>query len=91
NSGTEATMSAIRLARGFTGKNMIVKFDGNYHGHSDHLLVKAASGIATLGLPDSLGAPLEITKNTTSIPYNNIEVLKKIYDKYGSQIATVIV
>lgn len=91
NSGTEATMSAIRLARGFTGKDMIVKFDGNYHGHSDHLLVKAGSGIATLGLPDSLGVPVEITKHTISIPYNNIEVLKKIFDKYGPQIAAVIV
>ncbi len=91
NSGTEATMSAIRLARGFTGKDMIVKFDGNYHGHSDHLLVKAGSGIATFSLPDSLGVPIEITKHTISIPYNNIEVLKKIFDKYGSQIAAVIV
>ncbi|MGE7093055.1 glutamate-1-semialdehyde 2,1-aminomutase [Lysinibacillus sp. NPDC048646] len=91
NSGTEATMSAIRLARGFTGKNIIVKFDGNYHGHSDDLLVKAGSGIATLGLPDSPGVPLEITKNTLSVQYNNIEALNKIFDKFGSEIAAVIV
>lgn len=91
NSGTEATMSAIRLARGFTGKNIIVKFDGNYHGHSDDLLVKAGSGIATLGLPDSPGVPLEITKNTLSVQYNNIEALNKIFEKFGSEIAAVIV
>ncbi|WP_230874978.1 glutamate-1-semialdehyde 2,1-aminomutase [Lysinibacillus cavernae] len=91
NSGTEATMSAIRLARGFTGKNMIVKFEGNYHGHSDQLLVKAGSGIATFGLPDSPGVPLEITKNTLSIQYNNIEALNKIFAKFGSEIAAVIV
>lgn len=75
NSGTEATMSAIRLARGFTGKNIIVKFEGNYHGHSDHLLVKAGSGIATLGLPDCPGVPLEITK--TRYPFR-ITILKHL-------------
>lgn len=91
NSGTEATMSAIRLARGFTGKNIIVKFEGNYHGHSDHLLVKAGSGIATLGLPDCPGVPLEITKNTISVPYNNIEALSSVFHTYGSEIAAVIV
>lgn len=91
NSGTEATMSAIRLARGFTGKNIIVKFEGNYHGHSDHLLVKAGSGIATLGLPDCPGVPLEITKNTLSVPYNDIEALYSVFDTFGSEIAAVIV
>ncbi|WP_201262159.1 glutamate-1-semialdehyde 2,1-aminomutase [Lysinibacillus mangiferihumi] len=91
NSGTEATMSAIRLARGFTGKNIIVKFEGNYHGHSDHLLVKAGSGIATLGLPDCPGVPLEITKNTLSIPYNDIEALYSVFHTFGSEIAAVIV
>ncbi|AHN21859.1 glutamate-1-semialdehyde-2,1-aminomutase [Lysinibacillus varians] len=91
NSGTEATMSAIRLARGFTGKNIIVKFEGNYHGHSDHLLVKAGSGIATLGLPDCPGVPLEITKNTLSVPYNDIEALYSVFNTFGSEIAAVIV
>lgn len=91
NSGTEATMSAIRLARGFTGKNIIVKFEGNYHGHSDYLLVKAGSGIATLGLPDCPGVPLEITKNTLSVPYNDIEALYSVFDTLGSEIAAVIV
>ncbi|WP_193768795.1 glutamate-1-semialdehyde 2,1-aminomutase [Lysinibacillus tabacifolii] len=91
NSGTEATMSAIRLARGFTGKNIIVKFEGNYHGHSDYLLVKAGSGIATLGIPDCPGVPLEITKNTLSVPYNDIEALYSVFDTFGSEIAAVIV
>lgn len=91
NSGTEATMSAIRLARGYTGRKMIIKFAGCYHGHSDHLLVKAGSGIATLGLPDSPGIPAEITKNTISIPYNDIEALQDIFKTIGSTIAAVIV
>lgn len=91
NSGTEATMSAIRLARGYTGRKMIIKFAGCYHGHSDHLLVKAGSGIATLGLPDSPGIPDEITKNTISIPYNDIEALQDIFKTIGSTIAAVIV
>lgn len=91
NSGTEATMSAIRLARGYTGRKMIIKFAGCYHGHSDHLLVKAGSGIATLGLPDSPGIPAEITKNTISIPYNDIEAIQEIFQTIGSTIAAVIV
>ena len=70
NSGTEATMSAIRLARGFTGKNKIIKFDGCYHGHVDSLLIKAGSGVSTFGLPDSPGVPVELAKLTYSLPYN---------------------
>lgn len=77
NSGTEATMSAIRLARGFTGKNIVVKFDGCYHGHADSFLVKAGSGVATLGIPGSPGVPEDVVKNTISIGYNDIETLEK--------------
>ncbi|CAM4269980.1 glutamate-1-semialdehyde aminotransferase [Bacillus manliponensis] len=91
NSGTEATMSAIRLARGYTGRDIIIKFVGCYHGHSDHLLVKAGSGIATLGLPDSPGVPAEITKNTISIPFNSIEALHTIFHEMGAKVAAVIV
>ena len=72
NSGTEATMSALRLARGFTGRNKILKFEGSYHGHGDSLLIKAGSGVATLGLPDSPGVPESIAKNTITVPYNNL-------------------
>ena len=77
NSGTEATMSAVRLARGYTGKKVVVKFDGCYHGHADSFLVKAGSGLITLGIPGSPGVPDDNVKNTVSIPYNNIEVLEK--------------
>jgi glutamate-1-semialdehyde 2,1-aminomutase len=91
SSGTEATMTAIRLARGFTGRNMIAKFDGCYHGHSDSLLIKAGSGIATLGIPDSPGVPAELAHLTLSLPYNDIGALQKAIDSYGSQLAAIIV
>ena len=77
NSGTEATMSAIRLARGVTGRDKIVKFDGCYHGHSDSLLVSAGSGLATLGIPGSPGVPADIAAHTISLPYNNLEAVEK--------------
>ena len=77
NSGTEATMSAIRLARGVTGRDKIVKFDGCYHGHSDSLLVSAGSGLATLGIPGSPGVPADIASLTISLPYNNLETVKR--------------
>ncbi len=91
NSGTEATMSALRLARGYTGRDIIVKFIGNYHGHSDSLLVKAGSGALTHGVPDSPGVPLDIVKNTISAKYNDIEDLKKIFHIHGNNIAAVII
>ncbi len=91
NSGTEATMSAIRLARGYTGRDKIVKFEGCYHGHSDYLLTKAGSGLTTFSLPDSVGVPVDFVKNTIVIPYNDIDSLEKIFNKYGSEIACVIV
>ncbi|MCE5212701.1 MAG: glutamate-1-semialdehyde 2,1-aminomutase [Deltaproteobacteria bacterium] len=91
SSGTEAAMTAIRLARGVTGRNLIVKFDGCYHGHSDSLLTKAGSGLATFGIPDSPGVPEELARQTLSLPYNDINVLEKIINQYGSQIAAVIV
>jgi len=91
NSGTEATMTAIRLARGYTGRDMIAKFDGCYHGHADSLLVKAGSGVATLGIPGSAGIPKNIAELTISLPYNNIEALQIAMERYGSQLAAVIV
>lgn len=91
NSGTEATMSAIRLARGYTGKNIVIKFDGCYHGHADSFLVKAGSGIITLGIPGSPGVPDDIVKNTVSIPYNNLAVLEKTLRDENLDIACVIV
>lgn len=91
SSGTEATMSAVRLARGYTGKNVIIKFDGCYHGHADSFLVKAGSGVLTLGIPGSPGVPEEIVKNTISIPYNNLEVLEKTLRNPDLDIACVIV
>ncbi|KGX93467.1 glutamate-1-semialdehyde aminotransferase [Pontibacillus halophilus JSM 076056 = DSM 19796] len=90
NSGTEATMSALRLARGYTGKNKILKFEGNYHGHGDSLLIKAGSGVATLGLPDSPGVPEGIAKNTITVPYNDLESLRYAFNEYGDDIAGVI-
>ena len=90
NSGTEATMSAIRLARAFTGRNKIVKFDGCYHGHVDSLLVKAGSGVATLGLPDSPGVAADCI-HTLSIPYNDEAALGKVFELHKSEIAAVIV
>jgi glutamate-1-semialdehyde 2,1-aminomutase len=91
NSGTEATMSAIRLARGFTGRNMVVKFDGCYHGHADSFLIKAGSGVITLGIPGSPGVPGDIVKNTLSIPYNDVQELEKTLRAKAEDIACVIV
>ncbi|WP_017755986.1 glutamate-1-semialdehyde 2,1-aminomutase [Calidifontibacillus oryziterrae] len=91
NSGTEATMSALRLARGFTGRNLIMKFEGCYHGHGDSLLIKAGSGVATLGLPDSPGVPEGVAKNTITVPYNDIESVRYAFNEYGKDIAAVIV
>ena len=91
NSGTEATMSAIRLARGYTGRDKVIKFDGCYHGHSDSLLVAAGSGIATFGIPGSPGVPKDIAKNTISLPYNDIEKVKEVFEQIGNEIAAVIV
>lgn len=91
NSGTEATMSALRLARGVTGRNKIVKFEGCYHGHADHLLIKAGSGALTHGVPTSPGVPANIAGNTITAPYNNLEVLAEIFAAEGSDIAAVIV
>ena len=91
NSGTEATMSAVRLARGFTGRNVVVKFDGCYHGHADSFLVKAGSGVITLGIPGSPGVPEDIVKNTLSIPYNDVDTLEKTLRDDSLDIACVIV
>ncbi len=91
SSGTEATMSAIRLARGYTGRKYVVKFEGCYHGHGDSLLVMAGSGVATLGIPGTPGVPEEIAKLTLVVPYNNVEALEEVFNKYGEDIACVIV
>ncbi|MBD8032122.1 glutamate-1-semialdehyde 2,1-aminomutase [Solibacillus merdavium] len=90
SSGTEATMSALRLARGFTGRDKILKFEGSYHGHGDSLLIKAGSGVATLGLPDSPGVPADIAKNTLTVAYNDLESAKLVFEKFGSELAAVI-
>jgi glutamate-1-semialdehyde 2,1-aminomutase len=91
NSGTEATMSAIRLARGATGRDMVIKFDGCYHGHADTLLVAAGSGVATLGIPGSPGVPEAVVQDTLSLPFNDMEAIKKVMDGKGDKIACVIV
>jgi glutamate-1-semialdehyde 2,1-aminomutase len=91
NSGTEATMSAIRLARGYTGRDRIVKLDGCYHGHGDSLLVKAGSGVATLGLPDSPGVPRALAELTTVLPFNDVDALQQEFEARGNEIACVIV
>jgi glutamate-1-semialdehyde 2,1-aminomutase len=91
SSGTEATMSALRLARGFTGRNKIMKFEGCYHGHGDSLLIKAGSGVATLGLPDSPGVPEGVAQNTITVPYNDIESVKYAFEQFGDDIAGVII
>ncbi|HST52469.1 MAG TPA: glutamate-1-semialdehyde 2,1-aminomutase [Pyrinomonadaceae bacterium] len=91
NSGTEATMSALRLARGFTGRDKIVKFEGCYHGHGDSLLVKAGSGVATLGLPDSPGVTASVAQNTITAPFNDAAALEQIFAEHGAWIAAVIV
>lgn len=91
SSGTEATMAALRLARGYTGRDIIMKFEGSYHGHGDSLLIKAGSGVATLGLPDSPGVPADLAKNTTTCPYNDLDAVKATFEKIGDKIAAVIV
>ncbi len=91
SSGTEATMSAIRAARGFTGRDKILKFDGCYHGHADSLLVKAGSGVATFGLPDSPGVPADLAKHTLTAAYNDLEGVREIAAREGAQIACIIV
>lgn len=91
NSGTEATMSALRLARGFTGRDKIIKFDGGYHGHADGLLVKAGSGAATFGEPDSAGVPADYAKLTLTAPFNDLEAVKKLFAENKGEIACIIV
>lgn len=91
SSGTEATMSAIRLARGYTNRDKILKFEGCYHGHADSLLVKAGSGALTLGVPNSPGIPADFAQHTLTVSYNNIEQVKEIFTKYPDQIACIIV
>ena len=91
NSGTEATMSCIRLARGYSGKNKIIKFTGCYHGHVDSLLVKAGSGVSTFGLPDSPGIPDELAKLTYSCPYNDVNAVTKVVSEIGDDLAAIIV
>jgi glutamate-1-semialdehyde 2,1-aminomutase len=91
SSGTEATMSAIRLARGYTNRDKIVKFEGCYHGHSDSLLVKAGSGALTLGVPTSPGVPADLAQHTLTLEYNNLESLQLLFDEIGEQVACIIV
>jgi len=91
SSGTEATMSALRLARAHTGRTKVIKFDGCYHGHADSLLVRAGSGVATLGLPDSPGVPVSFTRETLSAKYNDILSVQRLFDRYKNQVAAVIV
>ena len=91
NSGTEATMSAIRLARGVTGRDLVIKFDGCYHGHADTLLVAAGSGVATLGIPGSPGVPEAVAQSTVSLPFNDIEAIKKVMADKGDKVACVVV
>lgn len=90
NSGTEAVMSALRLARGYTGRNIIVKFDGCYHGHADHLLVKSGSGMAEISNSSSLGIPNEIIDQSISLPFNSVPALEEVFNKHGNAIAAVI-
>ncbi len=91
NSGTEATMSALRVARGFTGRDLTIKFEGCYHGHVDSLLVKAGSGMATLGISDTAGVPESFARTTLALPYNSIAAVEKAFAEYGDKIAAVIV
>jgi glutamate-1-semialdehyde 2,1-aminomutase len=91
NSGTEATMSALRVARGFTGRRLAVKFEGCYHGHVDSLLVKAGSGMATLGIADTAGVPGEFASTTLALPYNSVTALEEAFERHGREIAAVIV
>jgi glutamate-1-semialdehyde 2,1-aminomutase len=91
NSGTEANMSALRLARGYTGRNKVLKFEGCYHGHADSFLVKAGSGVATLGLPDSPGVPGSVASDTLIAPYNDIDAVNQVFARFGEEIAAVVV
>jgi glutamate-1-semialdehyde 2,1-aminomutase len=91
SSGTEATMSAIRLARGFTGRDTIVKFEGCYHGHSDSLLVKAGSGALTFGVPSSPGVPADLAKHTLNLPFNNLDAAQALFEQQGDSIACLII
>lgn len=91
NSGTEATLSAIRLARAYTGRDKILKFNGCYHGHSDSLLIKSGSGVLTLGIPDSPGVPADLAQHTLSIPFNDIAAVEQAFAQYGQSIAAIIV
>src|SRR6202012_1221758 len=91
SSGTEACMSAVRLARGFTGRNFVIKFEGCYHGHSDAMLVKAGSGVATFGIPGSAGVPAETAMHTLALPYNDLEAVEEAFAAFPDQIACVIV
>ncbi|MBW1887952.1 MAG: glutamate-1-semialdehyde 2,1-aminomutase [Deltaproteobacteria bacterium] len=91
NSGTEATMSAIRLARGFTGRDKIIKFEGCYHGHADSLLVAAGSGVATFGIPGSPGVPADLAQHTISLAFNNLDEVVQAFEKFGPEIAAVII
>jgi glutamate-1-semialdehyde 2,1-aminomutase len=91
SSGTEATMSALRAARGFTGRDKILKFEGCYHGHGDSLLIKAGSGVATLGLPDSPGVPESVAKNTITVAYNDLESVREVFEQHGDDLAAIIV
>ena len=91
NSGTEATMSCIRLARGYTGRNKIIKFTGCYHGHVDSLLIKAGSGVSTFGLPDSPGIPEELARHTVSVPFNDINAFLEVFESIKSELAAVII
>src|SRR6202041_2187190 len=91
SSGTEACMSGIRLARGFTGRNFVIKFEGCYHGHSDAMLVKAGSGVATLGIPGSAGVPAETAMHTLALPYNDLDAVRAAFAARPDEIACVIV
>ena len=90
SSGTEATMAAIRLARGVTGRTKLIKFEGCYHGHADSLLVKAGSGVATLGLPDSPGVPAALAQNTLTVPFNNAKALAEVFAEHDDIAAVII-
>lgn len=91
SSGTEACMAAVRVARGFTGRELLVKFEGCYHGHADFLLVKAGSGALTYGVPDSAGVPSTTAKSTLTLPYNDVDALERLFSERGKEIAAVIV
>lgn len=91
NSGTEAAMSAIRLARGYTGRKKIIKFNGCYHGHADSLLVKSGSGLLTFGIPGTPGVPEEIVQHTVSLPYNDLDTVREVMERAGEEVAAIIV